>query len=157
MNRRSLLILFAVSALAVAGCLVLPCLSRMASPRLRLLGFTNSPSATATLAVLCLENSARHTIYMSGPTNGSTFFSREVAASGGWQPAEVSAPPTEAYTWRLSPGRTFVFSVPVITNQKMPWRVAVRYFRWPWAGSGKYNTISTVISKPQPSSQRPTT
>ena len=170
MNRRSLLILVAVSAVTVGGYL-LARLCGTATPRLWLLGITNAPSGNGTLAVLCLENSAGHAIYVSGPTNGSTFFTREVAAQQGWQPAEVAAPPMADYTWGLNSGQKLVFSVPVVTNQQVAWRVTVRYgegavyghipvfyrilpgggpsFRLPWAGSGKHYTISTVISKHQ--------
>ncbi len=73
------------------------------------------------------------------------------------------------YTWGLNSGQKLVFSVPVVTNQHVVWRVTLRYgegavytqipvfyrilpgggprFRLPWAGSGKHYTISAVISK----------
>ena len=64
-----------------------------------LIVFTNAPSATATLAVLCLENSARHTIYMSGPTTVQPF------SAGKWPRREAgSRQKCQRRQWRHIPG-----------------------------------------------------
>jgi hypothetical protein len=163
MKRRLLLLSVPLSVVILSGWL-LP--SRLPSaPRLWLLGFTNAPGSNATAAVLCLKNLTGHRVYLSGPTNRVTFFSREVATPTGWAPAEAPSPVKMEYSWDLSPAEEFVFFVPAITNQQAAWRVAVRYFdgaaytqipvlyrilpgggptfRVPWKGSGQYHTITT--------------
>lgn len=155
----------AAVCVTVAVFLVLHLTSR--TPQLWFSGFRDAPGSHATEAVFRLTNPTRHTIYLGGPNLGLIFFTREVSAPGGWQPAETPAPPKMEASWGLIPGQSFVFSVPAMTNQPQGWRVTVRYFdgavyrqipviyrllpkggplfRVPWEGSGRYRYTSSDI------------
>ncbi|MGA3181827.1 MAG: hypothetical protein ABSF38_15915 [Verrucomicrobiota bacterium] len=158
MNRRKLLILGALWAAIVGGSLLFLYDSGAGTPRLRLLGLTNSSNGAGIEVMLRFYNPAGHTVYLDGSTNGSPFFTREAKTPRGWHALDATARPSMVNTWGVRPGQSCEFSVPVMTNQREGWRVTVRYFdsaevvswswlpggiKLPWKGSGQYRTVST--------------
>ena len=106
MNRRNLLILGALCAAIAGGSLLLLYDSGAGTPRLRLLGFTNSSNGAGMEAMLRFYNPAGHTVYLHGSTNGSPFFTREAKTPGGWHAADTPALPLMDYTWGVRPGQS---------------------------------------------------
>ena len=166
MNRRNRLVLGALCAVIAGGLLLLLYVSGTAKPRLQVLGFTNSSNGAGMVVMFRFYNTAWHTVYLRGPTNGSPFFTREVKTPNGWQVVDTPTKPLTDHTWDVSPRQSCVFCVPVITNQQEGWRVTVRYFDGgasvklpllprmvdlPWKGSGQNLDVSTdplVSTKP---------
>jgi hypothetical protein len=163
MNRR--VVITAVTVCLIAAMIVVLKVNvfNAATPHLSFVCFTNSPGGSSNVAILRFDNRSRHKVYLTGLTNGSPFFARELALAGGWLPIDMLAPRTNDSTWDVGPDQTCVFFVPSVTNEQIDWRVTIRYFdgeetvklpllppfKAPGSGSGEYLKVSTEPITPR--------